>query len=202
MRSFTQNLLSTGSLMAAMAVARATDDSMASMTLADFAEMETDDIQALDSLLFPMGVYGCRVLSSTLGMQASDPTKLDEETGLPLPPLFYCETVFEVVEADPTDKKNQDPEKLVGRKITDRQTFWPKQRDEMIGLLKGKYKKAGFNINGRMGGVEGAEPGWIDSAVDQFAIIRVRHSKPNAEGRQRIFIDWDKAPTAGEQEAA
>jgi len=199
MRSFTQTLLASGSLMAF--AARAADDSLASMTLADFADMDTDEIKALDSLLFPAGVYGVRITQAQLGMNESDPNKIDEKTGLPYPPLFYVEFKYEVLEAEPIDR-SLDVDSLVGRVITDRHTFWPSNFKDQIGLLKGKYKKAGLSIDGKVGGMEGGEPGWIDGAVDHIMVLRVKTSKPNSEGMQRNFYDWAQVQSAEDAEAA
>lgn len=197
-----QSLLTTSALVR-MAETGAGAGGLDSFTLADFAEMETDDIKAIKSLLFPAGMFGVLVKSVTLGVTKNTEGKIDEKTGAPFPDLYWVDFKAEVVDAEPLDKEI-DKESLLGRTISERFTFWPAQMKELIGLLKGRYKEAGFEINGKLGGLEGGEPGWLDSAVDKLLIIRVRHGKPNAEtGVQRAFYDWKKAPTqGGEQEDA
>jgi len=168
-------------------------DDLSSLSLAEMAEMQTDDIKAIKNLLFPLGTYDVRVKSAMLGESRPAPGEVDERTGKLKLPLFFTDFKFEILAARPVDL-DLDPESLVGREISERHTFWPNEFKERIGLLKGRYNEVGFDTSGHMGGVEGNEPGWIDSAVEQFMEIRVRHGKPNADGNQKQYFDWKKIP--------
>lgn len=160
---------------------------MQEFSLASFADTNTDDIVALDSLVPPAGAFGVRVSGAALG-ENEKKEGIDPNTGMPYLPLFFAAYKYEILSADPLDK-NVDGEKLKGRVLNDRFTFWPTQMQEYIGLLKGRYRKAGIATDGRMGGVEGGEPGWIDGAVDQIIGLKIRHGK-NADGSPRAYFDW------------
>lgn len=163
------------------------------MSLADFAEMDTSDVEAVKSLLFPAGVYGVRIVHAIAGKNAVDPSKTDED-GNPLPPLFYIEFKYEILKAMPADQ-GIDADKMVGRTVSERFNLWPAQFKELLGLLKGsRYKLVGLPTDGKLGGVEGAEPGWIDGATDKIILLKVRHRK------ERAYFDW--APVPEQSEAA
>lgn len=180
-----------GSLMAA-ATMRSFADDMAGFSLADLGNTETDEIKAIETLLFAQGLYDVKIVSMTLG---SLPAKegLDDK-GNPFAPLFYVDEKYEVLEAQPLDKAI-DAESLQGRTITNRTTFWARSMvefQEQIGLLKGRFQKAGLDNSGRIGGVEGGEPGWLDNAADEIIKIKVTHSKENSEGVQYQRVAWQK----------
>lgn len=162
----------------------------AEFSLASFAEMETDDIKALDSLLPPAGIFAMKVTSAQLGQ---NPPKegIDEDTGLPYLPLVYLQFKYEVLDAQPADKA-VDPETLLGRTWSERFTFWPKQLQDNIALLKGRYAKAGVPNSGRMGGLEGGEPGWIDGIVEEIIKVKIRHSTNKTTGNTNAYFDWMK----------
>lgn len=188
MRSFAMNLLASGSLIAASSM-RFDTGSFAS--LADLAEMNTDEIKALESRLFPAGLFAVKVTAATAGM---NPPKegLNPETGEPWEPLFYFEFKFEILEANPLDK-TIEAESLVGRTITQRTTLWPKSFNEEIGLVKGNYQRVGLDTTGRLGGMEGGEPGWLDGAIEHIIPLKVTHGRPNPEtGAQRANFFWMK----------
>lgn len=172
------------------------------LNLAALAEMQTDGIDAIQTLLFPVGIYAVKNQSVLLGMSEPEPGALDKD-GNPQLPLFFVDFKHEVIEAKPADPK-VDADKLVGRILSERHMLWPKQMQDMIALLKGKYKKAGFNYQepSHMGGLEGGTPGWLDNAVEQLFMIRVKHLKPNpTTGAQRAVYDWNKLATnTGEED--
>lgn len=175
-------------------------DEMGSFSLADLGALETDDIKAIESLLFPQGIYDAKIVSMTLG---SLPAKegLDDK-GNPYAPLFFVDEKYEIIDGTPLDEKI-DIETLQGRTITNRNTFWAKSTQEFleqIGLVKGKFQKAGLDCSGRLGGVEGGEPGWLDNAADEVIKIKITHSKPNNEGVQYQRINWQKKKEGGFQE--
>ena len=165
----------------------------AEFSLASFAEIVTDDIKALDSLLPPAGIFAMRITSAQLG---ENPAKegIDEKTGMPYLPLFFLQFKYEVLEAQPVDK-GVDPETLVGRVWNERFTFWPAQMQDNIGLLKGRYQKAGIPNTGRMGGLEGGEPGWVDGAVESMIKVKIRHATNKNNGSTNAYFDWVKLPT-------
>lgn len=162
-------------------------------SLAEFADYVTDDIKELDSLLPPMGTFYVEVVSANLG---KNPPKegINPDTQLPYPPLVFTGFKYKVLQATPADK-SIDADTWVGRPLSERHTFWPAQFKDSIGLLKGRYKKVGFENNGRLGGVEGGEPGWIDSAVGQILGLKCKHIPKN--GSFIAVYDWFKAEVEG-----
>lgn len=169
-------------------------------SLAELAEMETDEIKSLDSRLFPAGLFAVRCTDVSL----SESTKegIDPETGEPYLPLYAVNFKLEVLEAQPLDKTIQ-PESLVGRVISQRKTFWPKSFTEEIGLVKGDYARIKLPTNGKLGGLEGGEPGWLDGIKDEVFAVKVTHSRPNKEGNQFVNVNWQKREVAqAEEESA
>ena len=161
----------------------------AEFSLASFADQVTDDIKALDSLLPPAGLYGMKLNSVSLGVNEAK-EGIDPATGMPYPPLPYVTFKYEVLEAQPLDK-NTDPDSLVGRTWNERFTIWPKDWQACIGLIKGRYAKAGFDTSGRLGGLEGQEPGWLDGAVEQVAVVKIKHAT-NKQGNTNAYFEWIK----------
>lgn len=181
-------------------IARASDMSLAFDSLADLAEMNTDEIKSLDSRLFPAGLFAVRCTDVALGVTEKE--GINPETQEPYEPLYSVTMKFEVVEAKPLDKDlAQNPEALVGRVLTQRRTFWPKSFTEEIGLVKGDYKKVGLEPAGKLGGLEGAEPGWLDELKEHIFAIKVTHSRPNKDGNQFVSINWQKTKKAVDDEA-
>lgn len=177
-------------------------DEMNGFSLADLGNTETDEIKAIESLLFTPGLYDVKIVSMALG-QLPAKEGLDDK-GNPYAPLFYVDEKYEVLEAEPLDK-SIDAESLQGRTITNRTTFWARSMaefQEQIGLLKGRFQKAGLDNSGKIGGVEGGEPGWLDNAADEVIKIKVTHSKPNDEGVQYQRITWQKKTGGFQEEAA
>lgn len=158
-------------------------------SLAELAEMETDEIKTLDSRLFPAGLFAVRCTEASLSESTKEGT--DPETGEPYLPLYAVNFKFEVLEADPLDKSIAK-ESLAGRVINQRKTFWPKSFQEEIGLVKGDYKRIGLPYSGKLGGLEGAEPGWLDGILDQVFEVKVTHSRPRADGSQFVNVIWQK----------
>lgn len=185
-----------------MGLVRASDMSLGFDSLASLAEMDTDEIKSLDSRLFPAGLFAVRCTEVALGVSEKEGT--NPETGEPYEPLYSVTMKYEVLEAKPLDKDlAQNPEALMGRVLTQRRTFWPKSFKEEIGLVKGDYEKVGLEPIGKLGGMEGGEPGWLNQLVDHVFALKVSHSKPNAEGTQFVNIHWQKnKKPAAESEAA
>lgn len=165
-------------------------------SLADFANLDTTEVKELTSLLPPAGSFAIRCTIAQLGMNAVEEGATNED-GTPKLPLFFANYKFEVLEAAPLDKKI-DADKLVGRALTQRFTFWPSNFEDQIGLLKGMYKRVGLPNAGAVGGMEGGEPGWLDGAVEHMFKIRIRHGK--VKGNDQAFFDW-VGPIAGAEES-
>ena len=171
-------------------------------SLAELAEMETDEIKSLDSRLFPAGLFAVRCTDVSLSESKKD--GIDPETGEPFLPLYAVNFKLEVLEAQPLDKAIQ-PESLVGRVISQRKTFWPKSFTEEIGLVKGDYARIKLPTSGKLGGLEGGEPGWLDGIKDEVFAVKVSHSRPNKDGNQFVNVNWQKrevAQTEGDEESA
>lgn len=160
------------------------------LSLADLAGLNTDDINVITSRLPTAGIFRVRV------------TSISSKQGDPKPgerPNFYFTfkpVILGVKEGSLFDK-SIDPESLVGKTINDPFTLWTKTDEDLaesIGLLKGRYKLVGLPHEGNMGGVEGAEPGWIDGAVNHEFDLRVRHVVKN--GDTRAYIEWLKQEEA------
>lgn len=165
-------------------------------SLADLAEMETDEIKSLDSRLFPAGLFAVRCTDVSLAESTKE--GIDPETNEPYLPLYSVNFKLEVLEAQPLDKSIQ-PESLVGRVISQRKTFWPKSFTEEIGLVKGDYKRIQLPTEGRLGGLEGGVPGWLDGIRDEVFAVKVTHSRPNKEGNQFVNVNWQKREAQAEQ---
>lgn len=161
------------------------------LSLADLAALETDEIATLMSRLPEAGLFTVRGQE----VKASQtPGRTEDE-----PPLFRFGFNMEIVEAAPLDKK-VDPEKLVGKKLNESYTLWPSNVEEAIGLLKGRYQQIGLPNKGRLGGVEGQEPGWLDGMVSHLWKVRVRRAEVN--GTERAFFDWLPVKKADADEEA
>lgn len=157
------------------------------LSLAELASMNTDDIATLTSRVPAAGIYD--TIGKLVRGKESEP-----KDGKP--PLFRFSFQYEVAGAELVDK-TIDPETLVGKVLTESYTLWPNDLVEGIGLLKGRYQKAGLPNQGMaMGGVEGQDPGWLDTMVSAPIRIRVR-TAPDKSGELRAFFDWLKveAPT-------
>lgn len=156
-------------------------------SLADLANLNTDDIKALTSRLPMAGVW--YVLMTGVGLTVL-PAKEDKA---PVPVIVHK---FESVKINPLVKEADfDIESTIGRKISDRATLWSNSEaafKEELGYVKGKYEKCGFETKGRLGGMteQGGEPGWLDTPVLEQRVIklRVRHGARN--GQDVAYIDW------------
>lgn len=150
------------------------------LSLAQLAEMNTDEIAVLTSRVPDIGVYIVNCLE-VKGSQA-DP-KPNEPT------LFSFTWKHQILEATLLDK-TKDTSGIIGKNLNDRFTLWPKDFKEMMGLLKGRYKLVGLPYEGMpLGGVENAKPGWLDTAVGHIFQVKVRHWT-NKSGEVQAAMDW------------
>jgi len=162
------------------------------MSLADLAAMDAqaEGIAVLTSRLPAAGMYIVRGKE----VKASESRKEGE------PPLFSFIFTAEILEAKPLDKE-VDAERLVGRTLTERYTLWPTDFREAVGLMMGRYKIIGLPFEGRMGGVEGQEPGWLDGLTGHLFQVRVRHFT-DKNNNERAGFDWLPYKQEGEEKAA
>lgn len=159
-------------------------------SLADLANMNTEQVRELTSLVPAVGIY--RVRGVEVKTSQSEPQ--DNK-----PPLFTISFVNEILSAKPVNKEI-DPESLVGRRLTDSHTLWPNQFTDMIGLVKGRYKTIGLANNGpRLGGVEGQEPGWLDGIVGHDYEVKVNHYI-DKQGNTRARFTYLKAESSEGQQ--
>lgn len=150
----------------------------AGFSLMDLASFNTDEVSVVLSRLPPVGVYTVK----GLGVSAKMSEPKDDKPGLPRY-AFDLETLEAKLA-----KKDVDAATLVGRKLKQSYTLWPNDMQNGIGLLKGMYQKVGLPNTGTMGGVEGANPGWLDNMVGHIFQIRVFHF--NSNGQEQVGFDW------------
>jgi len=151
------------------------------LSLADFAADNSDDVAAIASRLPDAGTFICRGLDISTSLYVPE----DPEGQTQLVITFQ----HEILMADPVNK-DKDPESLVGRTIMERYTLWPKDFRELLGLLRGRYKRIGLPISGPNGGAEGIV-GWLDGIVDWGYQVRVRHYTTKS-GDERAGFDWKR----------
>ncbi len=148
------------------------------LSLAELASLNTDDVATLLSRVAQPGIY-IVVGKAVKGAQSEAEGKA---------PLLRFNYQYEVESAKLVDKKI-DPETLVGRVLTESYTLWSNQIQELLGLLKGRYQKIGLPNSGMpLGGVEGMEPGWLDTFVGHRFTLRVRTFI--SKGETRAAFDW------------
>lgn len=184
-RTLANSMLAATSIAATLRMAADSGDG-AFLSLTDLASFSTDDIETLTSRSYIAGIATVEGKSVALSQQES---KKEGE-----PPLFVVKFSYEVLAFTPTDKKQiEQAEKMVGREIRDSYTIWPKDLVESLGLLKGRYQKAGIQNSGLpVGGVEGQEPGWLDMMIGGRFDVKISTYKDNA-GETRNRFDWAKS---------
>lgn len=164
------------------------------LSLFALAESNIDEVQAITSRVYPSGKYV--VLGKKVEGSETEPK---EEGQAPLIRFTFEE---EVLKFTPIDKK-VDPESMVGRTLKESLTIWPKDLVQSLGLLKGRYQKAGLPNQGMaVGGVAGKEPGWLDTMVNAQFVVKVRSYPDKTTGELRNAFDWEKYVPEGEEEAA
>lgn len=148
-------------------------------SLAELAALTTDETTVLLSRLPDAGIFTVRCTEVKAGQTEGSDDK---------PPMFFVGYQYEILVAKPLDK-SKDPETYVGKNMRERYTLWPTDFSTLIGLLQGRYKQVGLPFTGPFGAVEGAEPGWADSAVSHVFDIRVRHWT-GKNGNNNASFDW------------
>lgn len=151
------------------------------LSLAALAGANTDEITTLTSRVPPAGIW--RVVGEAVKLSQGEAR--DDK-----PAPFRVGFKYLVLHGTATDP-NFDNEKMVDRKLQESFTIWADQIEEGIGLLKGRYMKAGIPNTGTLGGVEGFEPGWLDNVVGFEFDLRIRHGQRN--GDTVAYYDWQAA---------
>lgn len=157
------------------------------VSLMDLATFDTDEIGTLLSRNLPDGLYTMAITD----FEGSETEPKDDK-----PPLVQFKYEYTVESAQLVKKGEYDPVTLVGRKVPHTITFWPKDLQQVIGLLKGSYQKVGLPNTGPIGGAVamGGQPGWADNAVGARIIVKVQSFMSN--GQERTFYEWVKAAPA------
>lgn len=160
-------------------------------SLMDLANTNTDAVKTLLTRLPPAGVYVFEI-KGVAGSQGET-----DDQGRP--GLIRFKWDYETKDVKPVDKKI-DPQTLIGRNLSESFTLWPSDFEGMLGLMKGRYQKAGIPNLGNLGGVEGAAPGWLDGGVGR--LIQCRVYTFMSKGQERVGFDWIGGdPTASTEEA-
>jgi hypothetical protein len=149
-------------------------------SLAELAQLNTDDVATLTSRLPPEGIFivdGAK--AGIVGSESNDPAK---------PPLFRIAFEYAVLDAKLVDQ-NLDPNQFIGKNLRESYTLWPNDLETAIGLMKGRYKLSKLPNTGVLGGVEGQPPGWLDSMVGARFMVRIRHWT-RRDGTQVAQFDW------------
>lgn len=158
------------------------------LSLAALAGMDTDSIATLTSRVPTAGLWIVRGKK----VAGSEGEPKDGK-----PPLIRFNYHYEVMGGKATDPAF-DNDKMVGRTITESVTLWPNDLATGIGLLKGRYQKAGLPNSGMpMGGVEGKQPGWMDTVVGAEFVLQIRNYLK--DGETRASFDWKPAAVAAEE---
>lgn len=151
-------------------------------SLMDLADFDTSDVKVLTSRLQDAGIYLTDLKSVEITEQpAQDPAD---------PTNYQILFKHEILEFTPESRDyTGDPEDMVGREMTERYFLYGKELQQAIGLLMGRYKNAGYEHKGRIGGLPNTEPGWLDGAVGTRNYVRVKHST-SKDGNERARFDW------------
>lgn len=148
--------------------------------LMSLAQMDTSDLQAQVTRLARQGIYVVELGKPGFTEQPpQDPADPMSFT------LAYPSTILAFTALEPSADDNE----LVGKPLNDRYFVWGKDVKQAIQLLMGRAKVAGFRYKGKMGGVEGAEPGWLDEQAGKRVAVRVTWYTPKG-GDERARFDW------------
>ena len=153
-------------------------------SLMELAGLDTSDLQAQVSRLPMAGIYVTELAKLALIQQPpQDPAE-------PMSYALSCQGV--ILAFSPLVKDNEAapaiPDGLIGGNLNERIFIYGKNLKEGIQLLMGRFKQAGLRHKGTMGGVEGANPGWIDEALGKRIAIRVSHGQRN--GQDVAYFNW------------
>lgn len=156
-------------------------------SLADLAQIDASEIAEVRFEQLPAGVFTFR------GTEAKfeDTTNRDDERRIVLVLKMEVAEVKTVLERMTPEEK----EELVGKKHTEKFYIVPSKAAEGIGLIRAFYSDIGLPNDGALGGVEGAEPGFVDNfAGHEFAgkIIKQARKGDASTKDSRLRIDPPK----------
>lgn len=124
-------------------------------SLADLAGIDASEIAEVRFESLPAGAYTFRGESAAF----EDTTNRDDERRIVL------KVVMEVVEVKAVAERGVEKESLLGKKHTEKFYVVPEKATEGLGLIRSFIADIGLPNEGPFGGVEGAEPGIVDSIV-------------------------------------
>jgi hypothetical protein len=164
------------------------------LNLAELADMDTEEVKGITTILFPTGIVAAKITEARLGQTEVREGEVDDK-GNPKIPQPFVQFGFEVADFQPVDK-SLNGEEYIGRKLSERHTLWTSELKDRIALLKGTFEKCGLDTSGKLGGLEGGEPGWLDRAVDELVMLRISHTRPRNPGDEpRARYKWEKLET-------
>jgi hypothetical protein len=133
------------------------EDNAIDFSLADLADLDTTDVAEMRFESLPAGAFRFRVVSATLAEGQNKETQ-DKQ--------FIVDMGFEVIEVKAVTDRKVDREALIGKKHSEKRYIIPGEKAlEGIGYLRSFLADIGANNAGKLGGVEGAEPGILDESV-------------------------------------
>jgi len=124
-------------------------------SLADLASLDAADIAEVRFESLPAGIYIFRGESASL----EDTTNRDDERRI------VMTVKLEVVECKSVMERGYEKDDLIGKKHTEKFYIVPAKAAEGLGLIRAFIGDIGLSNEGPFGGVEGAEPGIVDSIV-------------------------------------
>ena len=152
-------------------------------SLADFAAMTTEAVPVVMSRLPAAGTFICRGAGVSVTMKDDDPDK---------DPFYTVVFSHEVLKAEMLADENLDPESFVGKVIRERYPVWPNNMVEVLGLVRGMYKKIGLPNEGSFGGVEGEEPGFLDGLNEEAVYgLKINHSTGKND-QENAYFNWKR----------
>jgi hypothetical protein len=133
-------------------------------SLADLADLDATEIAELRRENLPTGAYRFAVESAVLS-EGVDKDNIKR---------FEVKFVMNVIECTACTERGVDKESLVGKKHTEIKYIKPATAQDDIGYLRGWVTDIGCDSTGRLGGVPGAEPGFIDGTVGHEFVAQIK----------------------------
>jgi hypothetical protein len=124
-------------------------------SLADLADLDATEIAELRRESLPNGAYKFAIESAVM-TEGADKDNVKR---------FEVAFKMKVVECLACTERGVDKESLVGKTHTETKYIKPATAQDDIGYLRGWVTDIGCDSSGRLGGVAGAEPGFIDNTV-------------------------------------
>jgi len=150
--------------------------------LMQLAELDTTELQAQMTRLALEGIYVCELGKVGFTAQASNDPAKPANFNLALPGTILA---FAPLHKEDEPKING----LIGQTLNERYFLFGENIKEAVQLLMGRYKTVGLKHKGKMGGVEGYQPGWVDEAQGKRVVVRVSGYVDKQE-QPRVRFDW------------